>query len=315
MKKIFILLMICLLMPFTVFAKTVTVTGMGGSEKTALKDAMRLAIESALGAYIDSQTITENYSVIKDRINSHSEGYITKYDIVEKTKENGIYRVTIKADVRDDISNIILSDKEKRAKIRLGLSDPRIAVEVANTSGAYLGTVENALISGLNKIGFSRIVKNKHIADFIVAANINENKTGAVGANFVLNAKIVKRKTGEVVFAGNESVMGAGTAGRNHAVKRAVEKILDKIDIKALELATNPENHITLVITNPTQNIAAIEDFLRNLPGVTNAYLRRANVNAVEFDINYLGDATDLAKLLESKGKKIKSVETGIVHI
>lgn len=302
-------------MPLSVFAKTVTVTGMGGSEKTALKDAMRLAVESALGAYIESSTVTENYAVIKDRINSHSEGYITKYDIVEKSKENGIYRVTIKADVRDDVSNLILSDKEKRAKVRFGLSDPRIAVEVANSGSAYAEVVENAFIDGLKNIGFSRIVKGRNNADFLVTVNINENKTGAVGANFVINAKILSNKTKEVLFAGSESVMGAGTAGRNRAIKRATEKILGKIDVKTLELATNPENHITVIISNPTSNVTATQNFLRELPGVTSVYLRRANNLSAEFDINYIGDATDFAELLEGKGVKIKAVERDIVKI
>ena len=315
MKKILMFLFICLLMPLSVFAKTVTVTGMGGSEKTALKDAMRLAVESALGAYIESSTVTENYAVIKDRINSHSEGYITKYEIVEKTKENGIYRVTIKADVRDDVTNIILSDKEKRAKVRFGLSDPRIAISLANVSNVYLETVENAFIDGFKDIGFSRIIKDKANADFVVTVNINENKTGAVGANFVINAKILSNKTKEVLFAGSESAMGAGTAGRNHAIKRAVKKLLDKIDLKTLELATNPENHVTVIITNPKQSVTSMQNFLNELQGVNGVYLRRANGIAAEFDLNYIGNATDLAELLESKGIKIKSVERDIVKI
>lgn len=315
MKKILIFILITLFIPLTAFAKSVTVTGTGGDEKAALKDAMRMAIESALGTYVDSRTITENYIVIKDRINSYAEGYINKYEIIKATNENGVHRVTINADVRDDISNIILSDKEKRAKVRLGLSDPRIIVMAADNRGIRSDTVGNAFIEGLRQIGFSRIVNDKKNADFLVTVIINENKTGAVGANFTLNAKVSNVKTGEVIFAGTESSRGAGAAGKQKAIRRCAEKLLSKIDVKTMELASTPQNHITLIINGKLPNISSAENYLSTLPGVANLYLRRYSNNISEFDLDYTGDSTDFAKLLETKGIKVKSVERDIVKI
>lgn len=315
MKKLLILILMLLCIPFPAYAQVVTVTGMGGSEKTALKDAMRLAVESALGVYITSQTVSENYTVIRDRINSYGEGYITRYEIIDKVVENGLYRITVKADVRDDVKNLILSDKEKRAKIKASLSDPRIAVKAADKSGKYSKDVESAFISGLNKIGFSRIVNNSNNADFFVAVIVSENKTGAFGADFTVNAKITRVKDGEVVFVGSESAMGSGMAGRKSAVKRAVDKILKKMDVRALELATNPENHILLIISNVEGNITLTKNYLSELPGVNNVYLRKSVGNLSEYDLDYLGNTADFVELLESKGFKIKKIEGNVVKI
>ena len=315
MKKILMFVLMFLVIPLSAFAQTVTVTGMGGSEKTALKDAMRLAIESALGAYVDSQTISQNYTVIKDRINTHAEGFINKYEVLHSGNENGLYRVTIKADVRDDISNIILTDKEKRAKVRFGLNDPRIAVIAADNSGVHSAAVANAFIAGLKDIGFSRIVNDKRQADFLVTVIINENKTGSLGANFTLTAKVTNTKTGEVIFAGSESKRGVGATGKAKAVRRAADKLLSQIDLKTMELASTPTNHITLIINGNLPNIGSAQNYISNLPGVESVYLRRSNNNISEFDLDYTGDTEDFVALLESRGIKIKSVERDIIRI
>lgn len=312
MKKFFakfLLFLIVLTLPASVFAKTITTTGMGGSERTALKDAMRIAIEEALGAEVSSETITENYTVIKDRIKLYSEGYITKYEILEKSKENGLYKLTIKADVRDDISNIILSDKEKRAKVKFGLNDPRIAVASSDSS------VQNAFIEGLKNIGFSRIVNSANNADFIVTVNIKEHKTGLAGANFTVSAKITNKKTGEVIFAGSEDKKGVGSAQRSKAIKKAAEKILKQIDLTTMELASKPEHHITIIITKPNSNLTALKNKLIELSGASNVYLRNKNSNFVEFDIDSNYDETELAEILEERGIKILSIGKNIIKI
>ncbi|MEO0224689.1 MAG: hypothetical protein ABIL76_06330, partial [candidate division WOR-3 bacterium] len=45
----------------------------------AISDALRNAIEQALGTYIESQTIIDNYQLIEDNILSKSKGYVKSY--------------------------------------------------------------------------------------------------------------------------------------------------------------------------------------------------------------------------------------------
>ena len=83
------------------FAAMVTATGQGGSERTALNDAKRQAVEQQVGTYVDSRTYVENYQVIHDRIYTQTEGYIKDYRIINKNYFNGIWTVEIQADISD----------------------------------------------------------------------------------------------------------------------------------------------------------------------------------------------------------------------
>jgi len=75
----------------------------GVARDRALSDALRNAIEQAVGSYISSQTIVENYQLLQDRIFSKAQGYIKEYIIISEREENNLYRVKIKAKVKEGI--------------------------------------------------------------------------------------------------------------------------------------------------------------------------------------------------------------------
>jgi len=52
----------------------------GVARDRALSDALRNAIEQAVGSYISSQTIIENYQLLQDNIFSKAQGYIKEGD-------------------------------------------------------------------------------------------------------------------------------------------------------------------------------------------------------------------------------------------
>lgn len=65
----------------------------------AIDDALRKAVESAVGTMVSAETITENYQLISDRIYSQAEGYVQKYRISEEREEDGVYIVEVRATV------------------------------------------------------------------------------------------------------------------------------------------------------------------------------------------------------------------------
>ena len=82
--------------------KTVTVIGRGiGLDlESAQKDALKSAVERAVGLLLDAETILENDEII-ERILTYSGAYIEKYETLETKKEDsGLYRVKVKAEVR-----------------------------------------------------------------------------------------------------------------------------------------------------------------------------------------------------------------------
>lgn len=162
MKKIGIALtafVLCLVWAATALAASVTATGQGATERDALHAAMREAIEQKIGVLVDSRTYVENYRVIHDRIYTHSEGYITGYEVLKSEYKNGYYEITIRADVREELLNAdLMSYLQKKAVVRANMQDPRIGVIIVDQNGDEYPSVENALITGLQKNGFSRIV-------------------------------------------------------------------------------------------------------------------------------------------------------------
>ncbi len=67
----------------------------------ALKDAKRQALEKAVGAFVDSSTLMENYQTISDTIETRYQGFIKRIiKIVDgKVQPDGFYHVWIKAEV------------------------------------------------------------------------------------------------------------------------------------------------------------------------------------------------------------------------
>ncbi len=95
------------------------------ARNAAINDAMRKAVEQAVGAIVSSQTTVENYNLLNDRIYSNTSGYIHDYKILDEGKKDNLYMVTIQATVgtkhlKDDLSAIGLLMKQKKM--------PRVAV-------------------------------------------------------------------------------------------------------------------------------------------------------------------------------------------
>lgn len=69
------------------------------ARKEAISAALREAVEQVVGVRVSSQTLTANNQLITDKILSRSDGYVRKYDIVDRKEEGGVVRVTIRAQV------------------------------------------------------------------------------------------------------------------------------------------------------------------------------------------------------------------------
>ena len=158
-RSICLVLLLSLWSMSIAFVATVTAKGQGGSERTALNDAMRQAIEQEIGTYVDSRTYVENYQVIQDRIYTQSEGYIRDYQVLDKNLFNGIWTIVIRADVSDEkLRADLMSRLQKKALIGANMMDPRIGVLAVDSNGDQDIALENIFISELQNQGFSRII-------------------------------------------------------------------------------------------------------------------------------------------------------------
>jgi Flagellar assembly protein T, N-terminal domain len=61
--------------------------------------ALRDAVEQVVGVLVSSTTLTSNNQLISDKILSKTEGYVRKYEILDKKEEKGVMKVTVRAQV------------------------------------------------------------------------------------------------------------------------------------------------------------------------------------------------------------------------
>lgn len=84
-------------------------TGMGATSEQATQDALRSAIEIAVGSMVSSNTLVSNDKIIRDEIFNHSKGFVRSYKVVsESGNPTDGYVVTISAIVtREHIANTL----------------------------------------------------------------------------------------------------------------------------------------------------------------------------------------------------------------
>jgi len=121
------MLMLCLLC-VPAFARTIRVDGYGVTLKEAENDAVRNAVENAVGALVDSTTLTQNGMVIEDKILSRSQGYVNNYQVVSKQRNDKGWKVSLDADVDIKPDSKLMSDLARMGIIDVALRNPRIAV-------------------------------------------------------------------------------------------------------------------------------------------------------------------------------------------
>lgn len=181
LKKIFGIGMGCLLMASVAFAQEVTVDGVGIDKDSAVRDAMRNAVENVIGTYIDSRTLVDKSVVALDEIYAKSQGFVKNIRILKESKSNKNYRVTARINV-DTNPNAQLMN---RLNMILLLNDPRISIIIDyhenysynDQKGKYPQICEGTINNKLVELGFSHILDSSAVRDDYGGVNLNNDVT------------------------------------------------------------------------------------------------------------------------------------------
>ena len=132
MKKLVILLMLAaaVFSCSLALARNVTVTGMGVTVAEAENDALRNAVERAVGVLVDSQTLTEKNVVLHDQVYTQSRGFIRNYTVTGRSRLADGWRVTVDADIDDSPDSRLMTELTKLGIIDTRLRNPKIAVYI-----------------------------------------------------------------------------------------------------------------------------------------------------------------------------------------
>ncbi|HPE29537.1 MAG TPA: hypothetical protein PLJ93_04210, partial [Candidatus Mcinerneyibacteriales bacterium] len=108
MKRTLLILIVAVLFTAAAAAQTVvTASGIGTTKRDAEMAAQRAAVEQGIGTMIDSESLTQNFMLVEDKILSKARGYVKNYKVLsEKQEVDGTWTVTIEATVsQGDLKN------------------------------------------------------------------------------------------------------------------------------------------------------------------------------------------------------------------
>ena len=238
----------------------------------AIDDALRTGIEQALGMLVESETLTENYQLIEDRIISKTQGYVQNYRVVSEGKRDEmLYEVTVEArikvaDIKNDLEGIQTLMRRKNTPRMMVLIEER---NVGETPGYYavdtdLNTAETALMDAFMAKGF------RFVDESTVKRNMSQQKRAAVLAGDTEQAAAIGKMVGaEVLLAGKAlakatEITAYGTKIRSQQATVSVRAIrTDTGDIIATSNAQGKFSHIddiaggTAAIKKASEKVAA----------------------------------------------------------
>lgn len=140
----------------------VAITGenMAIFREKAIDDALRRAVEQAVGTMISSDTMTNNFQVVHDKILAQTSGYVKNYQIVKEERLGPEFRVTVMADVgRDNLQRTL----EALGLLHELKEKPKVMVIIEEKVGGLFGTMawenvgqaESTIMERLMAAGFT----------------------------------------------------------------------------------------------------------------------------------------------------------------
>jgi hypothetical protein len=244
-------------------AQVVTAEGVGaviGGDRAiardqAIQDALRKAVEQAVGTLVSSETMVQNFQTLSDKIYTQSQGYIQNYQIVSETPGPNVHQVTIQATVA--MGNL---EKDLQALgFLLGqVGKPRIMILVAEQQigqqyynywwGTHRGTqtdlnvAENTIMDRFREKGFDIVDPQAQ------AGNIKIPPAFQVVELSNQNAiTIGKQVDAEIVIVGKALARAAGSIAGT-----AMKSLQANISMRAIQVDN------ARVLSSGTENAAAV---------------------------------------------------------
>ena len=299
MKKFLTALIISTMLATSAQAGTVETSGRGIDQQSAIRAALRQAIEQEIGAVVDSQTRIKNHQLIEEEIRLKSAGFIEGYEIISMHQSNGIFEATVRANVRSEqLRAELMTLLEKKSIVETAMDDPRIKVIAVDERGNQLFDVETEFMKALKNQGFSRMISDADDADYIARIVIDDR---------TISARLIGSTSGEIICVETFEIrQRMFTDTRHWAIKNAAQRLAKA----ALEHAAQLEQHIVISIESTVDPNQLLER-LKSIVGVSGVFRRSLN----EFDVNFDGTASALSAALEREGFIIRELSSTMIKI
>jgi hypothetical protein len=178
-------------------------TDAAAAHDKALEDALRRAVEQAVGTIVESETATENYQLLTDKIYSHSSGYVKSYKILSESQDGGLTRIKISADVSsgdlsDDLASIgLLQRRMKYPRVVVMISETNVFegnwwnMYTVSNNQAESTVIEKLKAKGFNVVDPGSVRKGLSSSDAMQAWQGNDMTAGRIGSKFSAEVVVV----------------------------------------------------------------------------------------------------------------------------
>ncbi len=170
------------------------------AEDDALASALRNAVEQVIGTMVQSEVLVQNYQTIEDNIYSRTQGYVKRYEVVNKSQRgDNILEITIKAvvkksDLKNDLEAIgLLISRKGRPRLMVIVDEKNMGEHYSYWS-VDMNTTENEIMNQLLEKGFpfvDRQVAMKKLERDMIMAAVNGDETAARSIGLQAGAEVL----------------------------------------------------------------------------------------------------------------------------
>ena len=286
----------------------------------AIDDALRKAVEQAVGTAVSSDTMTENYKVIHDKILAQTAGYIERYNVISEGAQGDVYRVTIQAEVgkanlMDDLRALGLLHVLKEKPKVMVIIDEKVGGLYGTTGWEGVGQAESTIMEKFISAGFNvvdpatvkaNITRDKALRMLEGDAAASAAEGLKYGAQIVITGKAFAKNAGGKLYGTRMQSLQATLQAR--VVRTDTAKVISS------RSATGAQAHIdelqggALAIKEASEKLAddLIQDIVKQWSG--EVYGRSQEITVM---ISGLASYTHLAaikKFLEKETQGVKAV-------
>lgn len=323
-----ILAILFLVFSLPVNGKEIITEGYGYNRDAAVNAALRNAVEKCVGVSIGSKTLVENFSLVSDKIISHTSGYVSACRVKEEKQEFGLVKVVVKADVsmgklESDLAAQKLLYKMVNQPRIMVLLDERIEKEpmqektasfkfeqVLTSKGFIVVEPEqSARIQGLDDNKQLADIAFRNGADLLIRGSVSVAKATPktiYGSQFYsvpiqLNARIVRSDNAQIIASRTKKITKNSreeTSAANFGLESGGEELAQELisDLNQFwQSEAYNESRVVIVLRGfPVKNLDSIEQKLKKISSVRDLKLRYIEGNDCIYDVDLRGSINEL---------------------
>ena len=183
---------------------------MGIARDQSLEDALRKAVERAVGTFIESETRVKNFRLLSDEIYARTQGYVQRYTVVREQREGSLFRVTVQATV--DMGSLE-SKLDALGLLYRRMKKPRVMVIISEASLGepfrHIPLVRRKLSGSFSRTALRSWTRSRRNGSAKVTksgrcSRVTSQAAKRMGLQYGAEVLIVGQAAGEVAMQGKE---------------------------------------------------------------------------------------------------------------